>query len=168
MGSSCRNDGRPHTATRSSMLGQRRAGSFSNIRMTAAARLGGQSGRSSVTGRAGSLKCAYITDMIDSPWNGSLAVSISYATTPSEYWSEADRKSTRLNSSHSQISYAVFCLKKKKHTSDSSHSQISYAVFCLKKKKVNDDCIQTISCYITLDSQQTQSTRSSTLYERSL
>src|SRR2546427_6017633 len=27
-----------------------------------------------------------------------------------------DRKSTRLNSSHSQISYAVFCLKKKKKT----------------------------------------------------
>src|SRR2546430_3376567 len=28
--------------------------------------------------------------------------------------SSQDRKSTRLNSSHSQISYAVFCLKKKK------------------------------------------------------
>src|SRR2546430_6139565 len=28
-------------------------------------------------------------------------------------WSGEDRKSTRLNSSHSQISYAVFCLKKK-------------------------------------------------------
>src|SRR2546430_16735939 len=28
-----------------------------------------------------------------------------------------DRKSTRLNSSHSQISYAVFCLKKKNHCS---------------------------------------------------
>src|SRR2546430_8836472 len=28
-----------------------------------------------------------------------------------------DRKSTRLNSSHSQISYAVFCLKKKKYNS---------------------------------------------------
>src|SRR2546428_8836486 len=28
-----------------------------------------------------------------------------------------DRKSTRLNSSHDQISYAVFCLKKKKNTS---------------------------------------------------
>src|SRR2546430_12898043 len=28
-----------------------------------------------------------------------------------------DRKSTRLNSSHSQISYAVFCLKKKKSAS---------------------------------------------------
>src|SRR2546430_3201258 len=29
-----------------------------------------------------------------------------------------DRKSTRLNSSHSQISYAVFCLKKKKKKSE--------------------------------------------------
>src|SRR2546430_13642429 len=29
-----------------------------------------------------------------------------------------DRKSTRLNSSHSQISYAVFCLKKKKYLLD--------------------------------------------------
>src|SRR3712207_7918955 len=28
-----------------------------------------------------------------------------------------DRKSTRLNSSHANISYAVFCLKKKKHNS---------------------------------------------------
>src|SRR5688572_31160280 len=28
---------------------------------------------------------------------------------------QRDRKSTRLNSSHSQISYAVFCLKKKKN-----------------------------------------------------
>src|SRR2546427_12171193 len=31
-----------------------------------------------------------------------------------------DRKSTRLNSSHSQISYAVFCLKKKKQKLDTS------------------------------------------------
>src|SRR6266567_3931938 len=31
---------------------------------------------------------------------------------------EEDRKSTRLNSSHSQISYAVFCLKKKKKNKD--------------------------------------------------
>src|SRR2546430_8161851 len=31
-----------------------------------------------------------------------------------EHFDERDRKSTRLNSSHSQISYAVFCLKKKK------------------------------------------------------
>src|SRR5688572_13698040 len=32
-----------------------------------------------------------------------------------------DRKSTRLNSSHSQISYAVFCLKKKKKTISDTH-----------------------------------------------
>src|SRR5688572_31571578 len=38
-----------------------------------------------------------------------------------------DRKSTRLNSSHSQISYAVFCLKKKKRLSmrhDSCRSEL--------------------------------------------
>src|SRR2546421_8070284 len=35
-----------------------------------------------------------------------------------------DRKSTRLNSSHDQISYAVFCLKKKNsHSADQQHSQ---------------------------------------------
>src|SRR5688572_32052322 len=34
-----------------------------------------------------------------------------------------DRKSTRLNSSHSQISYAVFCLKKKKHTTQTHHKR---------------------------------------------
>src|SRR3712207_6934793 len=31
-------------------------------------------------------------------------------------WHQRDRKSTRLNSSHANISYAVFCLKKKKTT----------------------------------------------------
>src|SRR2546427_1870656 len=45
-----------------------------------------------------------------------------------------DRKSTRLNSSHSQISYAVFCLKKKKkkiispYAYDNSH--LSHRVKC--------------------------------------
>src|SRR2546430_8364757 len=34
-----------------------------------------------------------------------------------------DRKSTRLNSSHSQISYAVFCLKKKKKKKLHTHSR---------------------------------------------
>src|SRR3954462_14515703 len=50
----------------------------------------------------------------------------------------SDRKSTRLNSSHTIISYAVFCLKKKnvdrKSTRlNSSHTIISYAVFSLEK-----------------------------------
>src|SRR2546430_9499188 len=53
-----------------------------------------------------------------------------------------DRKSTRLNSSHSQISYAVFCLKKKKqehddkrasgmhHTSSTRHDMSSCSAAC--------------------------------------
>src|SRR2546430_7610786 len=35
-----------------------------------------------------------------------------------QFGPHSDRKSTRLNSSHSQISYAVFCLKKKKTTTN--------------------------------------------------
>src|SRR5215208_8130473 len=42
---------------------------------------------------------------IDGPWKCTVA-------------SYRDRKSTRLNSSHVAISYAVFCLKKKKHKRD--------------------------------------------------
>src|SRR5256885_13127680 len=37
----------------------------------------------------------------------------------------ADRKSTRLNSSHLVISYAVFCLKKKNNSSDSLPASLS-------------------------------------------
>src|SRR2546430_6274870 len=40
-----------------------------------------------------------------------------------------DRKSTRLNSSHSQISYAVFCLKKKKNMTRSLTNHVSVMVF---------------------------------------
>src|SRR5438128_8707102 len=36
-----------------------------------------------------------------------------------------DRKSTRLNSSHGSISYAVFCLKKKKKTKENNDSKSS-------------------------------------------
>src|SRR5256884_5809177 len=39
-----------------------------------------------------------------------------------------DRKSTRLNSSHGYISYAVFCLKKKKKTN--SEDRMSSSLFC--------------------------------------
>src|SRR2546430_11038889 len=51
----------------------------------------------------------------ESPWTAPLAAR------------RTDRKSTRLNSSHSQISYAVFCLKKKKITlykrTDTTHAR---------------------------------------------
>src|SRR2546422_7216080 len=44
------------------------------------------------------------------------------------HWAEApehgDRKSTRLNSSHGYISYAVFCLKKKKHARNRGHTNV--------------------------------------------
>src|SRR2546430_6758547 len=44
-----------------------------------------------------------------------------------------DRKSTRLNSSHSQISYAVFCLKKKKicQLHPQSHRHLRRYQYCL-------------------------------------
>src|SRR3712207_7234821 len=44
-----------------------------------------------------------------------------------------DRKSTRLNSSHANISYAVFCLKKKKNNS----KQIIYTEYDTKNKDHN-------------------------------
>src|SRR5260221_7849929 len=47
----------------------------------------------------------------------------------------ADRKSTRLNSSHTVISYAVFCLKKKEHTSElQSHSDLVCRLLLEKKR----------------------------------
>src|SRR2546430_4533366 len=41
---------------------------------------------------------------------------------------EADRKSTRLNSSHSQISYAVFCLKKKNKNRNIEHKILMISI----------------------------------------
>src|SRR5688572_32348583 len=49
------------------------------------------------------------------PLNGGSAADLRFRLT--NYVHFLDRKSTRLNSSHSQISYAVFCLKKKKKNS---------------------------------------------------
>src|SRR2546430_13618779 len=50
-----------------------------------------------------------------------------------------DRKSTRLNSSHSQISYAVFCLKKKKNE-ETRHSS---AVPSQETTTITDACTET-------------------------
>src|SRR5260221_8678748 len=47
----------------------------------------------------------------------------------------ADRKSTRLNSSHTVISYAVFCLRSEEHTSElQSHSDLVCRLLLEKKK----------------------------------
>src|SRR2546422_4134003 len=46
-------------------------------------------------------------------------------------WSSRDRKSTRLNSSHGYISYAVFCLKKKKKKHEIDHvTDTYYLIIC--------------------------------------
>src|SRR5258708_17673762 len=55
----------------------------------------------------------------------------------------ADRKSTRLNSSHQIISYAVFCLKKKKHTSELQSPDHLVCRLLLEKKKTNTKYIHT-------------------------
>src|SRR2546422_4675673 len=44
---------------------------------------------------------------------------------PDRHADGEDRKSTRLNSSHGYISYAVFCLKKKKNTQTVKHGEAS-------------------------------------------
>src|SRR3712207_9591053 len=48
-------------------------------------------------------------DLVDTPWEQQ-----ALTVTGGQMAVEEDRKSTRLNSSHANISYAVFCLKKKK------------------------------------------------------
>src|SRR3712207_7918460 len=64
---------------------------------------------------------------VERPSGGPMKVLEVAATQP--YLKTQDRKSTRLNSSHANISYAVFCLKKKKHTSELQSHQ--YIVFLL-------------------------------------
>src|SRR3712207_8189331 len=49
-------------------------------------------------------------------------------TGPVEVALRRDRKSTRLNSSHANISYAVFCLKKKKQKQTSTNIDIDNSV----------------------------------------
>src|SRR3989442_9808525 len=48
--------------------------------------------------------------------------SLSTSMPPKDHSTGPDRKSTRLNSSHVRISYAVFCLKKKKKNNSSDHA----------------------------------------------
>src|SRR2546430_9823210 len=53
-----------------------------------------------------------------------------------------DRKSTRLNSSHSQISYAVFCLKKKTHMRKREtldHANRDYAARVVQRSQAQYD-----------------------------
>src|SRR3712207_8909343 len=58
-----------------------------------------------------------LTDGGGIPPRGRTWMVLEALTAPKEGSSKPDRKSTRLNSSHANISYAVFCLKKKKKIS---------------------------------------------------
>src|SRR2546430_12485617 len=62
----------------------------------------------------------HVATLNDTKDAGLLGKLLGFARRPASFVSLRDRKSTRLNSSHSQISYAVFCLKKKKEEGCSS------------------------------------------------
>src|SRR2546427_5069565 len=58
----------------------------------------------------------FLKDVSDGRYDGYVDLGMTYGKlqNPAQRKFLGDRKSTRLNSSHSQISHAVFCLKKKK------------------------------------------------------
>src|SRR5438067_5712968 len=62
-----------------------------------------------------------------------IGVSPSKTYEPTRSWApepvRSDRKSTRLNSSHVSISYAVFCLKKKKKNKTQHKTQLQHHVY---------------------------------------
>src|SRR3989440_1723403 len=72
-------------------------------------------GRPAGVGTSGSVGPLRAADAADEDRRQGRAVDLSVLRRPCRRSSSADRKSTRLNSSHDQISYAVFCLKKKKN-----------------------------------------------------
>src|SRR5256886_10714262 len=63
--------------------------------------------------------------------------------TTSTFTDNLDRKSTRLNSSHSQISYAVFCLKKKKkkrkkiHQPSAGNRRLAFIRRCIPQRSLS-------------------------------
>src|SRR2546427_1454743 len=76
--------------------------------------------RSHTNGQVGQRKLGKVRDVVGRPGRerlGDIQAAVRRQAVEQrklERRGRADRKSTRLNSSHSQISYAVFCLKKKK------------------------------------------------------
>src|SRR2546427_9126258 len=58
---------------------------------------------------------SHIVDQVEGNWWELHVIGVKDPATWDQIVAGRDRKSTRLNSSHSQISYAVFCLKKKTH-----------------------------------------------------
>src|SRR2546427_3835390 len=64
-----------------------------------------------------------------------------FSSTRSPSRTPRDRKSTRLNSSHDQISYAVFCLKKKKNNQHGTHLHPHLVLTCAAQVlRLQDTC----------------------------
>src|SRR5438034_7347430 len=95
------------------------------------------------------LEAADLAKMLEEKWGVSAAAAVAVAAAPGGAGAAApveekteftavlaaigeDRKSTRLNSSHTVISYAVFCLKKKKHV-ESARSEFVLSADGIKK-----------------------------------
>src|SRR2546427_1116897 len=77
------------------------------------------------------------TTLFRSQWNETLHSNRNYSPATGKSFEtltpkHLDRKSTRLNSSHSQISYAVFCLKKKKKKKDKVTTVLEHLIFSLR------------------------------------
>src|SRR2546430_11426219 len=77
--------------------------------------IGGELLAAAQAGRVGALQPVQYRRVRDTERRRQLAGGAQAALRHPRFEPVPDRKSTRLNSSHSQISYAVFCLKKKKN-----------------------------------------------------
>src|SRR5256885_8820213 len=73
------------------------------------------------------LYVSYLIDRADSPIG--IAATADGAVYVASRYAEGDRKSTRLNSSHLVISYAVFCLEKKKAAAIKARNPFSVDLF---------------------------------------
>src|SRR3712207_8802086 len=71
----------------------------------------------------GSTPAARRKELLDRLASGELSVVVGTHALIEDPVTFEDRKSTRLNSSHANISYAVFCLKKKNNCYNMSHKQ---------------------------------------------
>src|SRR5438105_6860326 len=76
------------------------------------------------------VSCVRSLEPIDMPSKYSRKPSASSALVAEGFLEYLDRKSTRLNSSHEWISYAVFCLKKKKNINKPIVNTIQHDTTC--------------------------------------
>src|SRR3712207_7701630 len=105
----------PTTATRSRGGGDGGPGSSSADTSRILTRPGGRApGSENPESRRQPVSVVVVATITPQPQHAQAVREAVLAAVPQVHAEEGDRKSTRLNSSHANISYAVFCLKKKK------------------------------------------------------